>query len=141
MKKIIKIIVITILAFLSLIVVQLGGYLYYDLFVPDDYGEQYNQTWQSEDGRIEFVVNNAKGFMGHNYEYEGNATINNESINILIGFSLVCGMDTADSQNCIFLGDYYYNPVFNQVKVKITDVDTAYSGEYKVGDELTFVKK
>lgn len=122
-------------------IASISGYIYDDLFVPDDTGAKYNQNWQSDDGQIEFVVSNSKGFMGHNMLYDGNATIDGESINIELGFALLCEMYTDDLENRIFAGEYNYNPVFNQVTVKITEVDSNYSNNYKVGETLILKKE
>lgn len=141
MKKKIKVIVIVCIVLLSLIIVSFGGYVYYEFCVPDDYGKQYNQNWQSCDGQIEFVVCNSKGFMGHNWSYDGSATLDGEKITISLGFASGCEMTTDDGETQIFYGDYSYNPFFNQVTVNISAVDDSYSDYYKVGDKLVLAKK
>lgn len=137
MKKIFLIITVV----LIVIVVYHGVYACYYLS-PDDYGEQYNKTWKSDDGKIVFVTNNekglfdtfAKGFFG-TYEKNG------EVFDISIDFDNKCrayfrdGM--GDLPNAIFRGEHSYNFITQTLTVHITDVENKKS-EYSPGDVIVF---
>lgn len=127
---------------IAILLLCVGGYLFYDLVVPDEVGENYRKDFESVDGKITFVVDNKKALAGHNNIYDGTLTIDKqEIINIQIGFANNCEMLTSKNQIQIFCGTYFYNPIFNQVSVKLTDVNNAYSKYYKVGDEIIIKSK
>lgn len=136
-----KQIIILISVILLLLFISLGGYIYYDLFIPDDYGEKYYQTWQSNDGSISIVVDNKKGFMGHNNRYKGKLIYDNEETDIEFGFALICEVFTSEDDTRVFAGSYSYNPLFNQVSVDISDVNSKYSDYFKVGEKLIIEKE
>ena len=137
MKKIFLIITVVLIVIIS----SIGVYSCYYLS-PDDYGEQYNKTWKSDDGKIVFVTNNEKGlFDTFAKGFLGTYKKNGEVFYVSICFDNLCrayfrdGM--GDLPNAIFTGEHSYNFITQTLTVHITHVENKKS-EYSLGDVIVF---
>lgn len=139
-----KILFISILAFLIVtitVIIVFGNYISYS-FSPDDYGNQYNQKWISDDGRITFITNNKKGLFSADCNcYDGDYKSTNKKYKVDVQFCGNCNIvlyENGESTTIsVALGDYYYNCVTKVLMLKVTLVDF-YDSVYKVGDTITF---
>ncbi|MGN0476557.1 MAG: hypothetical protein ACI4HM_04380 [Ruminococcus sp.] len=126
-----KKVTISIISIVIILLIPICSFLYYDLFVGDDWGSGYNQSWKSEDGSITFVTDNKKGLMGCNNCYDGVLNIDGKKIDVDIlyggGFSI-----TSKSREIEYLyGDYSYIPIIGKLTVEIesTSIDNLSQSE------------
>lgn len=133
MKKTRKIIIV-ILIIVTLIAVPIGGYLYYDLFVTDEIGDEYRQTWQTDDKSMTLVTDNKKGFLLQDNQMFSSSLSNNEDTMVVeFGFGANCIAYT-DSNDILFEGDYSYNFITSELTIKVKNTTKKY-------DDMFFYKE
>lgn len=125
--KNLKKVIVTVLIVLAIVAVPICGYLYYDLFVNDEIGEQYEQTWQTDDGSLTLVTNNKKGFiLQDNHMFSGSLLEKDNNINVKMGFGANCIVST-DTDSPLFEGDYSYNFFTSELTITITKTYPKYN--------------
>lgn len=145
MKKFLKPFIIVVSSLLVIMIVLTGAYLYYEVFVPNDYGKQYEQVWVSEDGNITFTTQNSKGFYGPHSGGDGTIKIDNKSCEFSLGYggSLLSSFCIVYINNQdVLSGQGFYNPITQTYTVTYDDgdVDDKYA-DYLPKKEIIFHKK
>ena len=116
-----------------------------NIFSPDDYGKKYEKLWKSKDGNISFIMDNKKGYYGHNCGYAADFLNNNpdcSGMECTLGFDPIFTLHVSGAE--VLVGDSEYNPITQIIKVKIINIgtderyDTPYKTPYKVGDIIEF---
>ena len=138
MKKMKITIIAVILSIVFLAFLFFANYFYYIFLVEDDYGEQYSQTWISDDETITFTTKTKKGIRSQTWAHDGEITKDKKSIDIQIGFNYDCIVYGPDT-DIVFMGDYNYNMFTNKIIVKLNKIYENY--EYLFEDDtIVFTK-
>ena len=118
MKKVL----IAVISVLLVFFISIGSYVFYDLFVSDDYSaEKYSQTWVSDDEKFSFVTTNKKGLCGSHLTINGSVSIGKQNLSTTISYCPHFTINYGKSDDVILSGDYFYIPL---IKVLIVDVDS-----------------